>query len=63
MLGKLNGSGLAQASEPRERSGPLTLLLTWLDTALTTRLLVSALTPTGNMNGNIDKTRSRSWNS
>ena len=51
-----------QASDSKQ-SGPLTLLLTWLDTALTTRLLVSALTPTGNMNGNIDKTRSRSWNS
>ena len=63
MLGKLNGSVLVQASEPREQSGPLTSLLTYLDTAPTTCLLVSALIVTSNMNGNIDKTRSGSWNS
>lgn len=63
MLGKLNGSGLVQASETRKQSGPLTFLLACLDTALTTYLLVSTLIVTTNVNCNTDKTGSGSWDS
>ena len=59
LLGKLSGSSPVQASETKKQSKPLNLLLTCLDTALTT-LLLSVPVVTRNLWCTTDKIGSRS---